>query len=87
MPKVWHNVDFVEARLLEALAPMFRVEERRHFGVYDFVARVVHPLLVAPEAPRYDARINQIAATLALDRQDCADLSRVVFLVLVRRPS
>ncbi len=87
MPTVWHNVDFVEARLLAALDPMFHVEQRRHFGVYDFVARVVHPLLVAPEAPQYDARINQIGASLALQRQDFADISRVIFLVLVRRPS
>jgi SAM-dependent methyltransferase len=84
MPAVWHNVDFVEERLLRAIAPMFRVEERRHFGVYDFIARVVHPLVVAPEAPRYDARINEIGARLALDRQEFGDISRVIFLVLVR---
>jgi SAM-dependent methyltransferase len=87
MPKVWHNVDFVEAALLPFLDPLFTVIERRHFGVYDFIARVVHPLMVAPEAPRYDARINEIAARLALDRQDCGDLSRVIFLVLEKLPA
>lgn len=85
MPKVWHNIDFEEKRTLDALAPQFEVADRRHFGVYDFVARLVHPLLVAPDPPKYDAKINEVAARLALDRQDCPQLSRVMFLVLRRR--
>ncbi len=84
MPKVWHNIDFVEAQLLEAVQPLFRVAARRHFGVYDFVARIVHPLLVAPDGPQYDARINQVGAQLALDRQEFPEISRVIFLELVR---
>lgn len=85
MPKVWHNIDFVEDRLLRAVEPLFHVDARRHFGVYDFIARVVHPLLVAPEAPQYDSRINEIGAQLALHRQEFGEISRVIFLVLVRR--
>jgi SAM-dependent methyltransferase len=85
MPKVWHNIDFSEAALLPFLEPMFTIEDRRHFGVYDFVARVVHPKLVAPEPPAYEARINQVAAELALHRQDFPDLSRVICLILVRQ--
>ncbi len=84
MPPVWHNVDFVEQRLLRAVEPLFRVADRRHFGVYDFIARVVHPLVVAPEAPQYEARINQVGAQLALHRQEFGEISRVIFLVLVR---
>jgi SAM-dependent methyltransferase len=85
MPKVWHNIDFVEADLLAFLAPMFTVTDRRHFGVYDFIARIVHPRLVAPDAPQYDAPINRLGAELALDHQEFADLSRVLFLVLTRK--
>ena len=85
MPKVWHNVDFVEHELQAFLKPLFTVIERRHFGVYDFVARVVHPLLVAPDAPQYEARINEIGARLALNSQEHGAISRVLFLVLERR--
>lgn len=85
MPVVWHNIDFAEATLLPFLDSLFTITERRHFGVYDFVARVVHPLTVAPAAPTYDARINEVAGRLALDRQDDGDLSRVIVLVLERR--
>jgi SAM-dependent methyltransferase len=85
MPKVWHNVDFVEHELRAFLEPLFTVLERRHFGVYDFVARIVHPLLVAPDAPQYEARINEIGAQLALNSQEYGEISRVLFLVLERR--
>lgn len=85
MPPVWHNIDFREAPLLEFLAPYGDVVEHRHFGVYDFVSRVIHPLLVAPQTPQYEAKLNEIAARVALQRpQDLGDVSRVVFLVLRR---
>lgn len=85
MPKVWHNIDFKEAETLRFLKRFFIVEERLHFGMYDFLSRVVHPLMVMPDEPRYDARINEVAAKLALDRQEFGDLSRVLFLVLKKK--
>lgn len=85
MPTVWHNVDFVEATLLPWLERLYVTQDRRHFGVYDFIARIVHPLMVAPADPVYEARINEVAARAALVRQDCGDLSRVIVLVLERR--
>jgi len=85
MPAVWHNIDFEEATLLPWLERVFTVADRRHFGVYDFVARIVHPMAVAPEAPVYDSAINRTGAQLALRLQDFGDVSRVLFLVLERR--
>lgn len=85
MPPVWHNRDFDEAALLAELEPQFVLLERRPLGVYDLVARVVHPLLVAPEPPRYEAPINEIAARLALALPSLPEIGRVLFLVLERR--
>ena len=85
MPAVWHNVDFEEATLMPYLDRFFTVAARRHFGVYDFVARVVHPMSVAPQPPVYDSPINRTGAQLALALQDFPSISRVVFLVLERR--
>ncbi|MBI3637706.1 MAG: methyltransferase domain-containing protein [Candidatus Rokubacteria bacterium] len=82
MPRVWHNVDFDEDATLAWLGRHFVLEERRHFGVYDFVARVVHPLVAAPAAPVYDAPINEVAARLSSRLQEFAALSRILFLVL-----
>jgi hypothetical protein len=85
MPSVWHNCDFCEEHLLAEVAREFVIGERSPLGMYDFVARVVHPLLVAPEKPQYDTRINQIAAQVALARAGLPEISRVLFLVLTKR--
>ena len=86
MPLVWHNIDFDEMATLEYLSSLFTIRHRLHFGLYDFVSRVVHPLTVAPESPKYDCRINEVAAKLALSCQEFGSISRTLFLVLERRP-
>jgi SAM-dependent methyltransferase len=87
MPTVWHNIDFKSSELLRFFKEEtdLEVEHALHFGTYDFIARIVHPLLVAPDAPQYDTRINQIAAKLALDTQEHSDISRVLFWVLAKK--
>ena len=84
MPDVWHNLDFDEQDTLAYLRRFFTVEHRAHLGVYDFISRVVHPLMVAPEQPCYDSKYNKIAAELCRISQEFKDLSRVLFLVLQR---
>ncbi|CAA6604968.1 putative Methyltransferase type 11 [Rhodospirillaceae bacterium LM-1] len=85
MPAVWHNLDFDPDWLENSLRRQFDVVERRGFGAYDLISRVVHPLLVAPEQPQYGAKINEIAANVALYATDFETLSRVVYLVLHKR--
>lgn len=85
MPPVWHNLDFDENELMTFLGRDFDVEHQLHFGVYDFLSRVVHPLLAAPEPPQYDSKINQMAARLALTSQEFGSISRVLFSVLRRK--
>ncbi len=85
MPEVWYNVDFDEDELPGFVERYFVLEQRLHFGLYDLISRVVHPLLVAPDQPDYKARINQVAARLALKSQACGDMSRVLFLVLRKK--
>jgi SAM-dependent methyltransferase len=85
MPPMAHTVEFDEAETLAYLDRDFALERRLPFGVYDFVARVVHPLLVAPDAPIDDSRIDEIASRLALHVEAFPELSRVLGLVLTRR--
>lgn len=85
MPKVWHNIDFEKKKTFRYLERFFEVEQYLHFGVYDFVSRVLHPLIIAPKNPTYDSRFNEIAAKIALGSQEWGDLSRIMFLVLKKR--
>jgi SAM-dependent methyltransferase len=85
MPVVWHNLDFERERSLRFLHRWFTLERELGFGTYDLIARVVHPLLVAPEQPKYGARINEIAARVALERPADTLNSRVAVYCLRRR--
>ena len=85
MPTVWHNRDFDRKETLALLSQWFDVVEERGIGLYDLIARVAHPLMVAPAAPQYQARINEVAAAITLHRQACNDISRVLVLLLRRK--
>lgn len=61
IPMPWHNQNFDLERLLSFLERGFQLVQRKSFGLYYFLSRVIHPLLAAPEEPRYDAKINQVA--------------------------
>lgn len=85
MPKVWHNVDFNEKQLLNFLDKYFEIEDRVSFGIYDFVSRILYPLMVFPKLPKYRSKFNKMAASLALIRDDFNDISRIIFLVLKKK--
>jgi ubiquinone/menaquinone biosynthesis C-methylase UbiE len=42
----------------------FRLVDKVGFSTYFLIARVLHPLLVAPDSPRFDAPINYLARVL-----------------------
>ncbi len=85
MPKVWHNIDFEVDQTKEFLATHFDLVHEQYLGTYDFVSRLVHPLLVSPEGPQYEAEINRIAAELTLHLTGFPELGRLCFWVLERR--
>ncbi|MHC4463857.1 MAG: class I SAM-dependent methyltransferase [Planctomycetota bacterium] len=60
----WHNRLLARDKLEKALNELFVIEECVDFGVYYFLSRIVHPLLVAPEEPRFDDRPNFVAANI-----------------------
>lgn len=85
MPSVWHNLDFSEPELVDYLEKFFMIEKKLYFGVYDFISRVVHPMIIFPDEPRYDAKINETAARLSLNRQEFSNISRTLFFVLKKK--
>lgn len=69
MPVVPFNVDFETTDALDLMVTRagnvgFCNEES--LEVYDFISRVVHPAFVAPDKPRYDSKMNEVAAKLCL---------------------
>ena len=74
-----------EAELATWLEPSFVVADVRYFGTYYLISRVVHPLLVHPDSPRFDAPINVIARKVAEVLPDVGRLGHVTGYVLVAR--
>ncbi len=85
MPAVGYNRDLPEDLLMRFLEERGKIEMVRKFGVYDLISRVCHPLMVAPESPSYEARINSVAADLALKLEGFDGISRLG-LIVVRKP-
>ena len=84
MPAVPYNIDFDEDQLWPYVQQWFSVMKIRRLGLYDLISRVVHPLLVSPAEPQYDAPINQVAARIGAKLAGADDLAREFSAVLVR---
>jgi len=52
----------VEAFVQEEIG--FTLKRKIGFSTYFIISRVLHPLLVLPQSPGFDAKINEIAATI-----------------------
>lgn len=85
MPSVAYNLDLDEQRLWPFLEPYFKVQEVRRLGIYDLISRIIHPLLVSPEEPRYDARINEIGRLVSEKLDGTPQISREFIAVLIKR--
>lgn len=76
---------FDEPELLDFLDSYFECLRIQRFGMYYFLTRIVQPLLVAPEAPRYDHRLNEVAKTIARQIPDLERIGHLAGIVLRKR--
>lgn len=65
MPPVTYNLDLDEDVLWPFVSTHFDILEVRRLGLYDFISRVIHPLLVWPQEPHYDAKLNEVGRLVA----------------------
>lgn len=84
MPRVPFNEDFDETQLWPFLRKYFEIVEVRRFGLYDFVSRVVHPLLVSPGEPEYVSKINEVASLVSSKMRGMDEVARE-FSAFLRR--
>lgn len=60
---IW-SLKLDETKIHRYIKDKFMVETIVPFGMYFFISRIIHPLLVYPKNPKYNAKINHIAADL-----------------------
>jgi SAM-dependent methyltransferase len=73
--------------LLPEIERHFEIRETFHLGAYDYLTRVVYPLVVQPESPRHNTVFSERAAQLATAHNPDAfeELSRLRGFVLQPR--
>jgi ubiquinone/menaquinone biosynthesis C-methylase UbiE len=76
---------FRERELLDFCAASYVIEQTQRFGMYYFLTRVVQPLLVAPEPPRYDHPLNAVARQIAGILPDFEGMGHLVAFVMRKR--
>ncbi|MBW1909580.1 MAG: methyltransferase domain-containing protein [Deltaproteobacteria bacterium] len=76
------SLKFEEKEIEEFLSTYFKILLKHHFGMYYLISRVVHPLLVLPDQPRFNARINKIAREIAMHEPDYKKIGHVMGFVL-----
>jgi ubiquinone/menaquinone biosynthesis C-methylase UbiE len=56
---------FSEKKLFPFMAEHSELVNIHHFGMYYFLTRILQPLFVSPEKPRYDHKLNDVAFEIA----------------------
>lgn len=79
------TLKFHEAELLSYCRPWYHHENTHRFGMYYFLTRVVQPLLVAPDKPAYDHKLNAVAREIARFMPELEGMGHLVAFVLTRR--
>jgi len=80
------TLKFHERELLDFVDPLFERTRIQRFGMYYFLTRIVQPLLVAPDPPRYDHPLNAVAKTIARAVPDLEQMGQLAGFVLRKRP-
>jgi len=79
------TLKFKEEDLLDFVKPLYALEHTQRFGMYYFLARVVQPLLVAPDRPDYAHKLNEVAREIAKVVPDFEGLGHLAGFVLSKR--
>jgi ubiquinone/menaquinone biosynthesis C-methylase UbiE/glycosyltransferase involved in cell wall biosynthesis len=79
------TLKFSEPALLSFVAPIFELTRVQRWGMYYFLTRIVQPLLVAPDRPRYDHPLNAVAKEIARHIPDLQELGHLVGFALRKR--
>ena len=77
----WHNTYVDEPTFLEAISDTLELQETIRFGMYGLLSKVVHPLLVHPHEPMFDAPLNEVAARIAREMPEFERCSHHVLFV------
>lgn len=81
----WFSNKFDENEMIPiALKSFEKLEQIQRFGMYYLLSRIVHPLLVAPDQPKFDSKINEIAKIIANKIPNFEDIGHIALFIFKR---
>jgi ubiquinone/menaquinone biosynthesis C-methylase UbiE len=81
----WFSNKFDEEEMIPiALHSFSKLEHIQRFGMYYFISRVINPLLIKPDQPKYDAPINLIARQICSQIPNFENIGHVALFVFRR---
>jgi SAM-dependent methyltransferase len=81
LEKHWNNVYMDEERVIKHLANDFQLIHKESFSLYTLLSKVLHPVLVQPAEPKFDAPINKLAYELSHSFTLDEDIGHTILLV------
>lgn len=84
LERYWHNLYLDEKDFMRYAGNYFDISTKR-FGMYHFISKVIHPLLVAPKDPSFNAKINEIARVVSEKIPDFSNCSHQVMFVMRKK--
>lgn len=80
----WYDRYVDRDGLLEFTSPMFELVEKRDLSTYFLLSRLLHPLAVSPDEPRFDSPSNKMAR-LALEYLQSSRYCSIVCCLLLQK--
>jgi ubiquinone/menaquinone biosynthesis C-methylase UbiE len=81
------TLKFHEKQLLDFCEPYYDLLRTQRCGMYNFLTRIVQPLLAYPDPPRYDHPLNAVAKNIAKFVPDFESIGHLVGFALRKRPA
>ena len=81
----WFSNKFDENEMIHVALKYFqKLEHIQRFGMYYLISRIIHPLLVAPDQPKFDSKINEIAKIIAYKIPNFEDIGHIALFIFKR---
>ena len=85
LERYWHNLYLEESSFLTYITKGFHVQSIQRLGMYQFLSKVLHPLLVAPEEPKFESKLNEAAMKIAEQIPEFGRCGHQVMFVLEKK--
>ena len=85
LEKYWHNLYLDESVYTSFINKYFNISEIKRFGMYQFLTKVMHPLIAMPREPKFISKFNKVAMDIGKKITNFDDCSHQVMFVLRKR--